>query len=68
MIYFKDAARALVQLAEAPQQNINMVNYVIAGPTPTPSAGELAELVRAWGADRLQARSSATSYPPALAT
>jgi threonine 3-dehydrogenase len=47
VIYFKDAARALVQLAEAPLQNINMVNYVIAGPTPTPSAGELAELVRA---------------------
>ena len=47
VIYFKDAARALVQLAEAPLQNINMVNYLIAGPTPTPSAGELAELVRA---------------------
>ncbi len=47
VIYFKDAARALVQLAEAPVQNINMVNYLIAGPTPTPSAGELAELVRA---------------------
>ena len=47
VIYFKDAARALVQFAEAPLQNINMVNYLIAGPTPTPSAGELAELVRA---------------------
>ena len=46
-MYFKDAARALVQLAEAPLQNIKMVNYVIAGPTPIPSAGELVELVRA---------------------
>lgn len=47
VMYFKDAARALVQLAEAPLHNIKMVNYVIAGPTPIPSAGELAELVRA---------------------
>lgn len=47
VMYFKDAARALVLLAEAPVQNIKMVNYVIAGPTPSPSAGELAELVRA---------------------
>src|SRR5947209_9499194 len=47
VIYFKDAARALVQLAEAPVQNIKMVNYLIAGPTPSPSAGELAEMVRA---------------------
>ena len=47
VIYFKDAARAIVQLAEAPVQNIKMVNYLIAGPTPIPSAGELAELVRA---------------------
>lgn len=47
VMYFKDAARALVLLSEAPVQNIKMVNYVIAGPTPSPSAGELAELVRA---------------------
>jgi len=46
VIYFKDAARALVQLAEAAVQNIKMVNYLIAGPTPSPSAGELAEMVR----------------------
>ena len=47
VIYFKDAARALLQLAEAPLQNISMVTYLVAGPTPPPSAGELAELVRA---------------------
>jgi nucleoside-diphosphate-sugar epimerase len=45
-MFFKDAARALVQLAEAPLHNIHMVNYVIAGPTQIPSTGELAELVR----------------------
>lgn len=47
VIYFKDAAGALVQLAEAPVQNIKMVNYLITGPAPSPSAGELADLVRA---------------------
>jgi threonine 3-dehydrogenase len=47
LLYFKDAARAIVSLAEAPQENIKTVNYLLAGITPTPSAGELAEAVRA---------------------
>ena len=45
ILYFKDAARALVQLADAPLNNINMVNYLIVGTNP--SAGELADMVRA---------------------
>ena len=45
VLYFKDAARAIVQLADAPLSNIKMVNYLIVGTNP--SAGELADLVRA---------------------
>ena len=47
LLYFKDAARAIVKLAEAPVENIKTVNYLLAGITPTPSAEELAEAVRA---------------------
>ncbi len=46
VMYFKDAARALVELAEASPNGIRMVNYIIAGPTPPASADELAGLVR----------------------
>lgn len=45
LVYFKDAARAIVQLADAPLNNIKTVNYLLAGANP--SAGELADLVRA---------------------
>jgi threonine 3-dehydrogenase len=47
IIYFKDAARAIVELGAAPPDRVTTVNYLIAGPTPIASAGELAELVRA---------------------
>ena len=47
IIYFKDAARAIVELGAAPPDRITTVNYLIAGPTPIASAGELAALVRA---------------------
>ena len=45
-MYFKDAARAIVQLGEAPKENIKSVNYLIAGVTPMASAGELADIVQ----------------------
>ena len=45
-LYIKDAARALVQLANAPKQKIETVTYLIDGVTPTPSAQELADLIR----------------------
>lgn len=45
ILYFKDATRAIVQLADAPLSNIRMVNYLIVGSNP--SAGELADMVRA---------------------
>jgi threonine 3-dehydrogenase len=47
VMYFKDAARAVVQLADAPQAAIGRVVYVIAGVTPIASAGELADRIRA---------------------
>ncbi|HET8579468.1 MAG TPA: NAD-dependent epimerase/dehydratase family protein, partial [Nitrospiraceae bacterium] len=47
VLYFKDAARALVQLGEVPLETIKTVVYVLAGVTPTPTAQELAEAVRA---------------------
>ena len=46
VMYIKDAALATVQLAQAPQQAITTVNYLVNGVTPTPSAGDLAEAVR----------------------
>ena len=47
VMYFKDAARAVVQLGDAPRDRIKRGVYVIAGVTPIASAGELAELIRA---------------------
>jgi threonine 3-dehydrogenase len=46
IMYFKDAARAMVMLGEAALGDIKMVNYVIAGSTPDPSAQELVDAVR----------------------
>jgi nucleoside-diphosphate-sugar epimerase len=45
-LYFKDAARAAVQLAQSSIDEIKTVNYVLSGVTPTPSAGELAQAVQ----------------------
>jgi nucleoside-diphosphate-sugar epimerase len=45
MLYFKDAALAILKLAEAPAERIEMVNYLLAGADPTPSAAELAQIV-----------------------
>ena len=47
VLYFKDAARAIVKLREAPVEDIKTVNYLLAGVTPIATAGELADLVRA---------------------
>ena len=43
VLYFKDIARATVELADAPAAAVQMVNYLLGGPMP--SAGELAEMV-----------------------
>jgi len=47
ILYFKEAAQAMIQLASAPLETIKTVNYVIDGVKPTPTAAELAEIVRA---------------------
>jgi threonine 3-dehydrogenase len=47
IIYIREAAQAIVQLAEAPQAHIKTVNYLVDGVKPTPSAGELAAMVQA---------------------
>lgn len=45
VLYIKDAAQAMVQLAEAPLENIQTGIYLLDGAKPTPSAGELADVV-----------------------
>ncbi len=45
ILYYKDAALALIKLAAAPVENIKMVNYILAGITPVPSAREWADMV-----------------------
>jgi len=47
VIYYKDAARAMVKLAEAPIENIKMVNYIVAGAPPIATAQELVAMVKA---------------------
>ena len=47
VLYFKDAARAIVELAQIPVGSIKSVNYLLAGADPIASAGELADMVRA---------------------
>jgi threonine 3-dehydrogenase len=47
VMYITEAATATVQMAKAPLENIKMVNYLVDGNKPTPTAGELAEAVRA---------------------
>lgn len=46
VIYFKDTAKAIVELAEAPIGNIKTVNYLLAGVKPVASAGELADIIK----------------------
>ena len=45
VLYYKDAARALVELQQAPAESIRTVVYLVAGPSPDPSAQELADAV-----------------------
>ncbi|MDP6496414.1 MAG: hypothetical protein QF925_01045 [Dehalococcoidia bacterium] len=47
IMHFTESAGSLVELGQAPVENIKTTNYVLNGITPTPSAGELADVVRA---------------------
>ncbi len=46
LLHYRDAARAAVELAAAPIESIRSINYLVDGPRPTPSAGEMADAVR----------------------
>jgi len=46
VMYFKDAALSVVELARAPRESIKMVNYLVAGAKPVATAGELAEIIK----------------------
>ncbi len=46
VMYYKDAARAMIHLGQAPMESIRTVNYVVDGPKPTPTSGQLAAMVR----------------------
>jgi len=46
VLYIKDAARAMIELAAAPREQIQTINYLATGTEPVPTAGELADLVR----------------------
>jgi threonine 3-dehydrogenase len=46
ILYYKDAARAAVELAAAPADRIRTINYLVDGPPPTPSAEQMADAVR----------------------
>ena len=46
IVYVKDAARGVLQLARAPREQLKQFNYLINGVPPTPSAEALADLVR----------------------
>ena len=45
LLHYRDAARAAVELAAAPIDAIGSINYLVDGPRPTPSAGEIAAAV-----------------------
>jgi nucleoside-diphosphate-sugar epimerase len=47
VIHVQDAGRALVELAAAPLAQIKTTNYIILGPTPSPTHGDLVARVRA---------------------
>lgn len=46
LLHYRDAARAAVELAAAPMESIRSINYLVDGPRPTPTAGEIADAVR----------------------
>jgi threonine 3-dehydrogenase len=45
-LYYKDAARAAIQLADAPIESLKREVYVVTSEKPSPAAGALAEAVR----------------------
>ncbi len=46
LIHVEDAARAMIALGRAPEENVQTLTYLINGVLPVPTAGEMAEIVR----------------------
>ncbi len=46
IMYYRDAARAAVELSNAPTDSISSINYLVDGPSPSPNAGQIADAVR----------------------
>ena len=46
ILHYQDAARAAIELAQAPFESIKSINYLVDGIQPTPTAGEIADAVR----------------------
>ena len=46
ILYYKDAAKAAIDLAAAPLEDIETMNYLVDGARPTPNAGQIADVVR----------------------
>ena len=46
LLYYKDAALAMIKLAEAPEKDIKMVNYLLNGVEPLKTAQELVDMVK----------------------
>jgi threonine 3-dehydrogenase len=46
LLYFKDAALAMINLANAPEKDIKMVNYLLNGIEPLKTAQELVDMVK----------------------
>lgn len=47
IIHVQDAAQAFIELAAAPLVQIKTTNYIVLGPTPSPTHGDLVTCVRA---------------------
>ncbi len=47
VMHVHDAARAFLELAQAPVAKLKTVNYIVLGPTPSPTAQELVDTVKA---------------------
>jgi threonine 3-dehydrogenase len=47
LLYFKDAAMAMIKLAQSPESRIKMVNYLLNGVEPLKTAQELVDMVKA---------------------
>ena len=47
LLYYKDAARAALDLAAAPSESIKAINYLVDGVGASPDAGAIADAVRA---------------------